>query len=238
MGRIQVLVAENDPGHREFFRNFFDKSHKDEFVWIPASGGTAALRVLERHPLPPVDLVVLSWRLPDIEGAKVMRLIRSNAHTRFVLTLAVAEPGSLSQIDGALEAGADDCIARPVREREFLLRLRALLRRREMVLEQHAVFEHEGLRLDIHSGAVRLGGGRIELYPKGLELLKAFLRRRDVLHSREYLRDLLWASPPAGWRRTLGRHVSGLRVALGAWGRRIEARGGGYALASLSRPGR
>lgn len=64
--RSRILVIEDDELVQNLYRAFFDSVHPKEFFWVLAYTGERALRVLERHPSPPVDAVLLDWTLPEM----------------------------------------------------------------------------------------------------------------------------------------------------------------------------
>jgi two-component system OmpR family response regulator len=73
------------------------------------------------------DAMVLDRMLPDLDGTEVLKLLRSRGDRTPVLLLTGV--GSIEQRVAGLDAGADDCLAKPFAFSELLARLRALGRR-------------------------------------------------------------------------------------------------------------
>lgn len=88
-----------------------------------AASGQGALAQFHHAP---VDLVVLDWVLPDMEGIQVAQAIRAAGSTPIIMLTARAE--EVDRVVG-LELGADDYVVKPFSPRELLARIKAVLRR-------------------------------------------------------------------------------------------------------------
>lgn len=231
MVRHRVLVVEDDPAYQEVYAGFF-RAHAGEFLHILAETGGRAFKILEHHPSPPVDAVLLDWTLPDMDGLKLLHLVRSLPPTRFVPVLMITAHQAEEDREIGFSAGADDYLIKPFSENELLSRLRAILRRRQWGLEEHAAFEVEDLRFDLASRRITVAGRPVDLTPTELGLLLIFLRRPNMIHSQEYLWEAVWGYDSSHWKETLKKHISNLRKKLGPkWGDRIETcEGQGYIL--------
>src|SRR5919199_1891870 len=95
-----------------------------------AGDGATALRLLDTRP---VDLVILDWMLPGLDGLEVCRRIRARSITPILMLTARAE--EVDRVLG-LEVGVDDYLTKPFSLRELLARARALLRRVELMSQQ------------------------------------------------------------------------------------------------------
>lgn len=119
-----------------------------------AEDGEEALRLrAEERP----DAVVLDWMLPRLNGLEVLRRIREEAPTPILMLTARSE--EIDRVMG-LEVGADDYLTKPFSMRELLARVRALLRREELLrktLEADRDGSNEG---------GRLGHGPLSLFPE------------------------------------------------------------------------
>jgi len=127
-----------------------------------------------------------------------------------------------------LEVGADDYLTKPFSIRELLARVRAMLRRVELLRVARPV---EGdppilvdgpLRIDVGQHLVSLDGRPLELTPKEFDLLALLVRNPGRAFSRDYLVETVWGYEYGGFDRTVDTHVLRLRKKLGPIGERIE----------------
>ena len=95
-------------------------------VALAYSGGEGLEKVRTEHP----DLVLLDIVMPDMSGYEVCRRLRDDPATRLLPVVMLTSSGDQDKVD-AIEAGADDFIARPHNPQELLSRVRSLLRIKE-----------------------------------------------------------------------------------------------------------
>jgi DNA-binding response OmpR family regulator len=205
------------------------------FGVVHASDGLSALHLHnQEHPA----LVVLDWMLPDIDGLEVLRRIRQNASTPVLMLTARGEEAD--RVIG-LELGADDYLTKPFSMREFLARVRALLRRAEQVQQilqadqdgADVPLRHGTLYLDPQAHLVMVGDSELDLSPTEFALLHLLMRSPGRAFSRTYLLDTLWGESYVGGDRSVDNTVLRLRKKLGLPGEDIETVWGiGYRLRS------
>jgi len=94
------------------------------FVVAEAASGPEALAAL--HGGGPVDLVLLDWNMPEMDGAEVLSLIRSEPRYKNVRVMMVTTESEMSQVAVALEAGANEYLMKPF-DREALVEKLVLL---------------------------------------------------------------------------------------------------------------
>ena len=180
------------------------------------------------------DLIILDIMLPGMDGLEVCRRLRQRSIVPILMLTARAE--EIDRVLG-LELGADDYLTKPFSMRELKARVRAILRRVEMIHAASAPSSEQvvtvaGLRLDPASYEATLDDQVVELTPKEFALLYLLVRHPGRAFSRAYLLDEIWGYEAAAYDRTVDTHVYRLRQKLGAESevvRRIVAvRGIGY----------
>jgi DNA-binding response OmpR family regulator len=202
---------------------------------VHAGDGVTALHLHNKeHPA----LVVLDWMLPKMDGLEVLRHIRQTTSTPVLMLTARGEEAD--RVIG-LELGADDYLAKPFSMREFLARVRALLRRDEQVQQilqadqsgADAPLWHGALYLDPQAHVVMLEDVELDLSPTEFALLHLLMRSPGRAFSRTYLLDTVWGESYIGGDRSVDNTVLRLRKKLGPPGEDIETVWGiGYRLRS------
>jgi two-component system, OmpR family, response regulator RegX3 len=158
------------------------------------------------------DLLILDWELPDISGLEVLRTIREQMDTTTPV-LFVTHRDSESDIVDALEAGADDYLVKPPRERELLSRVNALGRRsRDPKVE---VLEAGPYRIDFKQRAILRAGQTVELTRREFDVAAMLFRNLGKVVSRAHLLVSVWGNHDGSTTRTVDTHVSRVRMALG-----------------------
>jgi DNA-binding response OmpR family regulator len=222
-----ILIVEDERNLSDLIQ---DNLREQGYRVLQAFDGPSALTMAE-DVLP--DLVVLDIMLPGMDGLEVCRRLRQTSIAPILMLTARAE--EIDRVLG-LELGADDYLTKPFSMRELKARVRALLRRVEMMqipdLPANQAVSFAGLYLDPTSYETRLDEQTIDLTPKEFALLYLLVRHPGRVFSRAYLLDEIWGYEAAAYDRTVDTHIYRLRQKLGAEGeiaRRIVAvRGIGY----------
>ncbi len=201
-----------------------------------AGDGYSALDAAKtQHP----DVVVLDLMLPGIDGLELCRRIRRSSAVPIIMLTARGD--ELDRVVG-LEVGADDYLAKPFSMRELLARVRALLRRRDLLREEMGgatarsdVLQSGDLRLDVPGHRASIGSADVALTPKEFALLEALLRHRGQVLAPGQLLEMVWGYSDAD-TRTVAVHIRSLREKIeddASRPRRIETvRGVGYRFAA------
>jgi two-component system, OmpR family, alkaline phosphatase synthesis response regulator PhoP len=176
-------------------------------VWIAADGtrGLESWRRLEP------DLVVLDVMLPRLSGFELCQRMREGGDRTPVLFLS-AKSQAEDRVKG-LEVGGDDYLAKPFHLPEFLLRVRAMLRRRRWAqAPDEAGLRFGGHHIDWRSGTVTLKGGRKEvLAERELAILKLLAERAPQVVSRDDILDEVWGEEAFPSSRTIHSYIVKLR---------------------------
>ncbi len=172
-----------------------------------AADGHTGLRLALQAP--PPDLIILDLMLPGMDGIEVCRAIRAAGLTIPVIMLT-ARGGEADRVLG-LEMGADDYVTKPFSLRELLARIRSVLRRSEPGAGAGQVLAIGNLRLDLEGHEAWVDDKRVDLSAKEFELLRALVRHRGQVLSRDQLLDLVWGQDFYGDPRTVDVHIRWLR---------------------------
>jgi DNA-binding response OmpR family regulator len=166
---------------------------------------------LERFRSEDVDLVVLDLMLPKLDGLEVCRRMRAEQSAVPIIMLT-ARGDEVDKVLG-LELGADDYITKPFSIREFMSRVRALLRRAQLppASARAEVIDTDGLRIDTARRIVAVRGAPVELTYLEFELLRTLAAQPGRVFSRRQLLDDLWGGAEFRDPRTIDVHVRHLR---------------------------
>jgi two-component system response regulator VicR len=181
----RVLVVEDERNLAEILA--FNLSREGHEVDL-AFDGEEALEKIRRHP---PDLVVLDVMLPRLDGFTLCGQLRRRSGVPVLMLTARAEEED--KVKG-FDAGADDYLTKPFGMREFLSRVKALLRRSRPSPEEGSpsslVFGD--LEIDLLAREVRKKGKRVDLTVREYELLKFLALRPGQPFTREALLEEVW----------------------------------------------
>jgi DNA-binding response OmpR family regulator len=190
-----------------------------------AANGESALQFEKNSHF---QLVILDWMLPGINGLDVLRNLRT--HSSVSVLMLTARDAEIDRVLG-LEVGADDYLTKPFSMRELIARVRAMLRRRELI-EQTIVADQAvsggvmnvgSLRIDPDSHMVSIGDHPIDLTRTEFALLSLLVSNAGRVFSRAYLVDTIWGADYVDGDRSVDNAVLRLRKKLKTVGDCLEA---------------
>jgi DNA-binding response OmpR family regulator len=181
---------------------------REGYMVVQARDGEEAL---ERYRETPVDLVILDLMLPRLDGLAVCRRLREERSAVPIIMLT-ARGDEGDKVLG-LELGADDYITKPFSIREFMSRVRALLRRAQLssLGARVEVIEVDDLRIDMSRRTVEVHGEAVQLTYLEFELLRMLASSPGRVFTRKELLDELWGGSDFRDPRTIDVHVRHLR---------------------------
>jgi len=201
---------------------------KDGFEVVEARDGREAL---DRFAEQRFDLVVLDIMLPKLDGIEVCRRMRSRSQVPIIML--TAKDDEIDKVLG-LEMGADDYITKPFSVREFRSRVRAALRRSEMLRARPGgdPIVAGDIEIDFERRAVTARGEPAQLTYVEFELLASLAGAPGRVMTREMLLEQVWGDSAYRDPRTIDVHIRHLREKLEHDPRRPEylftVRGVGY----------
>jgi DNA-binding response OmpR family regulator len=180
---LKVLVVEDE--HR--IAQFLKKGLAEKGYLVDAVGDADA--ALDHVTGSPPDLIILDLMIPGSrDGLELCRELRSRGVRSKILMLTARDTVE-NKIEG-LDAGADDYLVKPFSFRELLARIRALLRRIEIVEPGPLVFQD--LSYEPESREVVRGEETVRLTVREGALFELLLRRRGKVVSRSEIQARIW----------------------------------------------
>ncbi len=160
------------------------------------------------------DLLVLDWGLPDLSGVEVLATAGPRLKGRTPV-LFLTQRDAEADVVQALEAGADDFITKPARERELLSRVLALGRRAMAGRLTVNEFDAGPLHVNVEQQRIERNGEPVELTRREFDVAVLFCRNLGKVLSRAHILEAVWGRGDSTTTRTVDTHVSRLRSALG-----------------------
>jgi len=175
------------------------------------------------------SLIILDLMLPGMDGKDVCRALKSDPVTQLIpILMLTARAEEVDRVIG-LELGADDYVTKPFSPRELVLRVKAILRRKEAAAGGEKVIQVRDLMIDIDRHQVSIKKNPVQLTSTEFKLLVELVSNRGRVQTRERLLDKVWGYTYEGYARTVDTHMRRLREKLGPSGEWIETvRGVGY----------
>lgn len=183
MASPRILVVDDDPQLLRAVRTNLQARGYDVST---AGNGETALDTLGRET---VELVLLDLGLPGLDGHEVIRRVRAWSDVPIVV-LSVRE--LQSEKVRALEAGADDYVAKPFGVEELLARMKAVMRRAAPGKEGASVLRFGGLEVDLARELVKMDDVPIHLTPIQHRLLEAMVTNPGKLLTHRWLLQKVW----------------------------------------------
>ncbi|MCM2679885.1 response regulator transcription factor [Echinimonas agarilytica] len=207
----RILVIEDDQDINQLISmNLSDMQHHVDTCEHGEQG-------LQRATCEPYDLIVLDLMLPGIDGLEICRRLRAEQDATPIL-MVTARDSELDRVIG-LEMGADDYLTKPFSIRELQARVKAMLRRMEMMTQarsepQESVIQHGALSIDVARRRVTLHQQFVELTSTEFDLLLHMARAPGLVFSRSQLLDQVWGYKHSGYEHTVNSHINRLRTKL------------------------
>ena len=204
---FHILVVDDDRHTRMLMQAILEA---ENYTVYTADNGVSALEVMDKNH---IDLVVLDIMMPQMDGYEFTRLLRETDNNLPILMVS-AKQLPQDKHRGFL-VGTDDYITKPIDEEEMLLRIKALLRRAQIVSEQK--IRVGDVVLDYNTFTVTRGSEAVVLPQKEFLLLYKLLSYPGKIFTRIHLMDEIWgADSETGWE-TVTVHVGRLRKRFEHW---------------------
>lgn len=197
---ITILTVDDDPHIRELLRLYLSKGG---YRVVEAVDGEEALALLEKEQ---IHLAIVDIMMPHVDGYELCKEIRSFYDIPVIMLTA---KGEITDKEKAYLAGTDDYMVKPFEPKELLFRVKALLRRFQMINQE--VIHLGETKINRKSYEVESHGRLMILPLKEFELLAQLASYPNRVFSRDQLIDLVWGNDFEGNDRTIDVHIKRLR---------------------------
>jgi len=199
-----ILIIDDEIDIREILKYNLEK---EGFNVFESHNGVEGIKIAE-NILP--DLIILDVMMPDMDGIEVCHSLRENEKTSNIkICFLTARNEDYSQIAG-FDAGADDYVAKPIKPKVLISRIKAILKRSKIDLKQ------ETITIDNNRHSVIIKGKSTILPKKEFDLLKLLLSNPNKVFKREYILKKVWGKGVIVVDRTIDVHIRKLRKKIGS----------------------
>jgi len=208
MKRHILIIEDNGDLARLLEVHLRDLSYEVEVAGDGVSG-------LARAEAGRFDLIILDLMLPGLDGVEVCRRLRAR-HSYIPILMLTSRSSELDRVLG-LEIGADDYVTKPFSIVELIARVKALLRRVELLARvqetsEEPVISVGKLKIDPKRRNVLRRGSPVDLTAKEFDLLLYFARNQGRVFTRVQLLDAIWGYSHDGYEHTVNSHINRLRA--------------------------
>ena len=209
---MRILIAEDEVQLAEGLKYLLEKSR---FSVDIVHDGIAALDYFRQSEY---DAVVLDTMMPGVNGIKVLETIR--AERSGIPVMMLTAKAEIEERVAGLEAGADDCLPKPFSTREFIARVRALVRRNGNYTD--SILSFGNIRLDCNRFELSSGIESVRLNNKEYQLTELFLRHPHYVFSSGHIMDKVWGQESEAGVDVVWTYIGYIRIK--------TFRGAGYSL--------
>lgn len=196
-----ILVVEDD----EILNKMIcTKLKQENFHTFQAFDGEEALQILDKEY---IDLIICDIMMPKMDGYTLTKELRNSAYKLPILMITAK--GEMEDMEKGFRAGSDDYMVKPIRMREMILRVHALLRRARIANDRR--MEVGNVVLDYDALTVKVDGEVFEMPPKEFFLLFKLLSNPNKIFTRLELLDEIWGMDTEVDERAVDSHIKKLR---------------------------
>ncbi|MED0716153.1 response regulator transcription factor [Aeribacillus composti] len=198
----KILIVDDDPHIRKLIRVILSE---EGFTILEAEDGKDALSLLDSKK---VDLIILDIMMPNMDGWDLCENIRTYYSDSLPILMLTAKGETAQKVKG-FNLGADDYLVKPFHPAELLARIKALLKRYQIIISNKVNIGD--FELDRSTYQVFDGRNEITLPLKEFELLYKLVAHPGKTFSREQLIEDIWGYDYEGDERTVDVHIKRLR---------------------------
>lgn len=196
---MNVMIVDDEEKLVKILKFYFEKEGFNVFEDL---NGEDAIKKCDSNK---IDLVILDWMIPKLNGIEVCKYIKENMNTK-VLMLTTK-----TQTEDELEAlgiGADEYVKKPFDLGVLIMRAKKLLN-----IDKDVTFGY--IRINFNDKKVYRNNQILNLTKIEFDLLSCFVKNKGIILSRDKIISLVWGIDYEGDYRTVDTHIRRLRVKIG-----------------------
>lgn len=198
---FSILVVEDD----EILNKMIcSKLQQESYHVFSAFDGKECLDILDREH---IDLIITDIMMPNMNGYQLVKELRDASYTLPILMITAKN--QFEDMEKGFRAGTDDYLVKPIRMKELILRVKALLRRAQIENEKKLIVGNT--ILDYNSLTVKVNEETFEMPPKEFYLLFKLLSNPNKIFTRQELMDEIWGMDTDVDDRTIDSHIKKIR---------------------------
>ena len=199
---------------------------KEGYIISTASNGKEGLKIANKFR---PDLIIVDIMMPILDGIEFCSLLRADSkNENIIIVFLTARNEDYTQIV-ALDSGADDFIAKPIKPRLLLSKIKSLFNRSIKNRKENNILTHKNLKLNEDNHQVLIDDIEYFFPKKEFEILKKFLENPSKVLTRESILNEIWGTDLYVGDRTIDVHIKRIRSKIGQ--QRIRTiKGVGYKL--------
>ena len=207
---IKILLVDDEPDILEIVGyNLLSAGYQ---VITANNGAEAVKKAKKQKP----QLIILDVMMPEMDGIEACEHIRNIPELNdTIITFLTARNEDYSQVAG-FDAGADDYIAKPIKPKVLVSKVKALLRRlKEDEVSSNNIVKIGDLTIDRDAYKIILRGKELILPRKEFELLSLLASKSGKVFKRDEILDKVWGNEVVVGGRTIDVHIRKLREKIG-----------------------
>ncbi len=207
MKKPVILIVEDEESLVSFIA---EELKYENYEVLIAADGQEALTLFDVNE-ERVNLLLLDWMPPKVDGLTVARKIRRRSQVPILMM--TARDQVVDKVSG-LDAGVDDYLTKPFDIEELLARIRVILRREERIqsLQNEPIInQYQDLTMDVVKRTVTRDGQTIMLTQKEFDLLYELMKKPEEVFTRDELLNEVWGYDYIGQTNTVDVFVRALR---------------------------
>jgi len=185
---------------------------KEGFVIETASNGKDGLKIMKKFT---PDLIIVDVMMPEIDGIEFCSILRSDKqYEEIIIVFLTARNEDYTQIV-ALDSGADDFIAKPIKPRLLISKVKSLINRSKKSRINKNILSYSNIILNIDNHQVLIDNDECFFPKKEFEILKKFLKNPSKVFSRDEILNDIWGTDMYVGDRTIDVHIKRIRSKIG-----------------------